>query len=85
MQPSRWEKNGEYVEIEPNMHVDGGHVFAVNSSLPFTNLPVEFRKSVQNSDEAAVSKLRSAVENWARQNGFSPAPKAPDQRSLDKN
>jgi hypothetical protein len=47
-----------------------GLFFYIESSVPFSDLPVEFRAFVKQSDIAEVKALENVVIGWADKNGY---------------
>jgi len=66
----RWGRNTDYVVIEGAKSEDEGAVWIVKSSLPFTDLPIEFRRRVPQADDEGFKNLKRAVSSWAERNGF---------------
>lgn len=66
----RFESGDNFLEIEQGSSIENGAVFYVNSSVPFSELPIEFRAQVKQSDLAELKALEDVAEKWADKNGF---------------
>lgn len=67
----RWEKESQFIEIEKAWSVDtNSHVLIVSSSIPWVDLPIEFREQVPVADEVRLAALNEAVSEWAEHNSY---------------
>lgn len=68
----RWELGSSYIEVVEGVSVDlcGAPVKFIESSVPWPQLPVEFRAQARSSDQSATAGLLGCVARWAAWKGY---------------
>jgi len=68
----RFEKEDDFIEICGALSVDENldHVWIVESSFEFKDLPASFSIQVAKDDVAGIKQLKENVSNWAVRNCY---------------